>query len=332
MKKVHIGMIGCGNFSRVHGKLFAELETAQIIALCDPNQQNLDRYQREIFDALNQRPLQFSDYRKMLAKVDCDGVMIVTPHTQHFEQATAALDAGCHVLVEKPMVIGVKPSRKLITHAKRVKRMLGVAFPGSFSPEYAYVRGLLERRELGEMICVQGFVAQSWLKNTRGAWRQDPALSGGGFAYDSGAHLFHAMLFLSDLTPVEVFAWTNNRGARVDILTAVTIRFSNGALGTVNCCGEDVRGWDESVTVSGTKGTVRTSIHGNRLEQWDAQGRLVRYPCVGPVSSLQQNFVDCILGRAETRCPPEWGLRQALLMEALYESARTGEPAKVGRE
>ncbi|HUK82950.1 MAG TPA: Gfo/Idh/MocA family oxidoreductase [Verrucomicrobiae bacterium] len=332
MKKVRIGMIGCGNFSRHHGRMFGQMSSVQIVALCDTNQQNLDRYQREIFDPLNQRPPQFVDYREMLAKLDCDGVMIVTPHTQHFEQATASLDAGGHVLVEKPMVIGSRKSRALIAHANRVKRVLSVAFPGSFSPESAYIRALLKRGELGDVISVQGFVAQSWLKSTRGTWRRDPALSGGGFAYDSGAHLFHAMLYLTNLQPAEVFAWTDNRGAQVDILATAMIRFENRALGTAQCCGEDVRNWEEGITVSGTKGTVRCSIHGGRLEQWDAQGKLVRYPRVEPVPTLQQNFVDCILGRDKTPCPPVWGLRQALLMEALYKSAKTDKPAKVGRE
>ena len=332
MKSARIGMIGCGSMSRYHGKMFGPITGARVVALCDPNQQNLDRYQREIFDPLDQHPPQFADYRVMLAKVDLDGVMIVTPHTQHFEQASAALAAGRHVLVEKPMVVTVEHARKLIAHAKRAKRVVSVAFPGSFAEEFAYIRGLLGRGELGEVVAVQGFVAQRWLTTTRGAWRQDPKLSGGGFAYDSGAHLLHAMLFLSDLRPTEVFAWTNHRGAPVDILTAVMMRFANGALGTANCCGEDVRGWDESITVSGTKGTVRTSIHGNRLEQWDAQGKLVRYPRVEPVPSLHQNFVDCILGRAQTPCPPVWGLRQALLMEALYESASTSKVVKVRPE
>jgi predicted dehydrogenase len=332
MKKVRIGMIGCGNFGRHHGRMFGQMPRVQIVALCDTNQQNLERSQREIFDPLNQRPQQFADYREMLEKVDCDGVVIVTPHAQHFDQAMAALDAGCHVLVEKPMVNGVTHSRKLIARAKRVKRVISVAFPCSFSAEFAYIRRLLKRGDFGEVVSIHGFVAQRWLKNTRGAWRQDPALSGGGFVYDCGAHLFHAMLFLSDLRPAEVIAWMDNRGARVDILGTAMIRFENGAFGTANCCGEDVRSWDEGVTVSATKGTVRTSIHGGRLEQWDAQGQLVRYPRVEPVTSLQQNFVDCILGRAETPSPPVWGLRQALLIDALYKSASTGKPAKVARE
>jgi predicted dehydrogenase len=235
------------------------------------------------------------------------------------------------VLVEKPMVVTVEHARTLADHAKKTKRVLSVGLQGSFSPEFARVRGLLKRGELGEVVAVDAFVTQHWLTATRGTWRQDPNMAGGGEAYDTGAHMFHAMLYLSDLRPTEVFAWMDNRGAPVDVITAAVIRFAKGALGSASISGEDVR-FDEGIQISATRGAIRTSIYGGRLEQWDANGRLVRYPAVQPAPSMYQNFVDCILGRTETSCPAIWGLRQALLMEALYESARTGKSVKVQPE
>jgi predicted dehydrogenase len=184
---------------------------------------------------------------------------------------------------------------------------------------------------LGDVVAVTGQIGQGWLRATRGTWRADPSLSGGGFAYDSGAHLLHAMWYLPGVRPVTVSAAIDNCGARVDIVTTAMIRYANGAMGTVACIGRDVH-WDENVYVVTTGGSIRTSVHGGRLEHWDAKGKLVCYPAVKAVSSMHQNFVDCILGRAETPCPPIWGLRQALLMEALYESARTGKPAQVAAE
>ncbi len=330
MKKARIGILGCGSMSRWHGKVWTtEVPEAEIVALCDTHQPNLERYQRELFEPLNQTPATFADYRDMLAKVKLDGVMIITPHAHHFEQATAALDAGCHVLVEKPMVVTVEDARKLIAHALKTKRVLSVGLQGTFSPEFAYIRKQLEGKQLGEVRCVDAYVTQRWLAATRDTWRQDPKLSGGGEAYDSGAHVLHAMLYLPNLRPTEVFAWMNDCGTPVDIITAATIRYENGALGSVAINGNDVRGWEEGIYISASQGSVRTSVHGGRLEHWDATGKPVRYPAVKPVPSMYQNFVDCILGRAQTPCPPIWGLRHALLMEALYESARTGKPAKV---
>ncbi len=128
---------------------------------------------------------------------------------------------------------------------------------------------------------------------------------------------------------VDLLAWMDNRCAPVDITCSASIRYENGALGTAMINGDSVVGWKEGVRMSTTKGEVQTGIHGGRLQQWGADGRLVKYPPVPAVPSLQQWFIDCVLGKAKNPAPAIWGLRQALLMEALYEFARTGKAVKV---
>ncbi len=333
MKTVRLGMIGCGNMSRYHAGIFTkQVKNAHIVALCDTHKENLNRYQREIFDPFKQQPPTFADCRDMLAKVTMDAVMVVTPHADHFQQISDSLDAGLHVFAEKPMVMTLEHARSVIKRAAKQKRLLSVAFPGTFSAEFQYIRGLLDSGALGDVIAANTFIAQAWKKGTKGTWRQDPKLAGGGQAYDSGAHAFNALLYLVNSKPVEVFAWMDNRGAPVDITCTASIRYENGALGTALINGDSVVGWEESVRVSTTKGEVQTGIHGGRLQQWGADGRPVKYPPVPAVPSLQQWFIDCVLGKAVDPAPAIWGLRQALLMEALYESARTGKPAKVEAE
>ena len=144
--------------------------------------------------------------------------------------------------------------------------------------------------------------------------------------------MFNALLYLSNSRPVEVFAWMNNRGAPVDITCSASIRYENGAFGTAMINGDSLVGWQEGARVSYTKGEVQTGIHGGRLQQWCGDGKPVKYPPVPAVASLQQWFVNCVLGKAEDPAPAVWGLRQALLYDALYESARTGKAAKVERE
>jgi predicted dehydrogenase len=326
-------MIGCGSMSRYHGKVYTtQVKDAKIVALCDTHKHNLDLYQREIFDPVKQKPPTFADYRDMLAKVTLDAVMIVTPHADHFQQITDSLDAGLHVLAEKPMVMTSEQARSVIKLAAKKKRLLSVAFRGTFTPEFQYIRGLVDKGELGEVIAADAFVAQAWKKGTKGTWRQDPKLAGGGMALDTGAHVFNALLFLANSRPVEVFAWMENRGAPVDVTCSASIRYENGALGTAMINGDSLVGWNEGVRVSFTKGEVQTGIHGGRLQKWDADGKLVRYPVVPMVPWLQQWFIDCVLGKAEDPAPAIWGLRQALLMEALYESARIGKVVKVAAE
>ena len=318
---------------RHHGRIFTQqVKGAAIVALCDPNAENLTRYQREIFDPVSQRPATFADYRQMLADVEMDAVVIVTPHTQHFAQAMDSLAAGCNVLLEKPMVTAVAHARALIACARQKKRIVSVAFPGAFTPEFAYIRRLVTRGELGAVRLVDAFSVQNWLKATIGTWRQDPKLSGGGQAYDTGAHMFFGILYLTDLQPLEVFAMVDHCGTPVDINSVATIKLAGGAIATATVSGADVCRWDNAIYLSGKDASVRTGIHGGRLEQWNAHGDLVKYPPVTPVPFLQQAFVDCVNGRIENICPPLWGLRHAQLMDAFYKSARTGKPAKIAPE
>jgi predicted dehydrogenase len=112
MKPIRLGLIGCGGMGRGHGRAFTQqVRGAKIAAFCDPNTDNLARFQREILDPLNQRPLTFPDHRALLRAVELDAVVIVTPHTQHFAQTMDALAAGRHVLLEKPMVTRVDHAR-----------------------------------------------------------------------------------------------------------------------------------------------------------------------------------------------------------------------------
>jgi predicted dehydrogenase len=333
MKTVRLGIIGCGSMSRYHGKVYTtQVQNAEIVALCDTHKPNLDQYQREIFDPIKQKPATFDWYVDMLAKMKMDAVLIVTPHADHFEQVMASLEVGCHVLVEKPMVVNSHQAREVIKQAAKKKRIVSVAFPGTFSPEFQYIRRLMDQNELGEVIAAEAVVAQSWKRETKGTWRQEPKLAGGGMAFDSGAHAFNALLFLANSRPIEVFAWMDNRGAPVDITCSASIRYENGAVGTAMINGDSVTGWQEGVRVSYTKGEMQTGIHGGRLQQWSADGKVVKYPPVPTVPSLQQWFIDCVLGKAQDPTPAIWGLRQALLYEALDESARTGKAVRVEKE
>ncbi len=89
--------------------------------------------------------------------------------------------------------------------------------------------------------------------------------------------------------------------------------------------------FEQGIYIHGTKGSVKTSIYGGSLEHWDGPNR-VTYPNVPETTSLQQNFVDCVKGRATTPSPPVLGLRQARLMDAIYESAKSGLPIKVAAD
>jgi predicted dehydrogenase len=327
MDRVRLGVIGCGGMSRYHGRIFTQtVPEAEIVALVEPDEHNLARYITDVFPN-GQAVATYNDYQTMLSEVPLDGVVIVSPHAYHFQQAMDSISAGCHVLVEKPMVIRTEDAQSLIARTHEHNKLVSVAFPGPFSCEFQYIRDLIARGELGEIYMVTGVCAQDWLVNVGGTWRTTLALSGGGNMYDSGAHMFNAMLFLTGLSATEVFAFVEHKDQEVDVVGTVALRFTKGALGTASVSGAAAV-FEQGIYIHGTKGSVKCSIYGGSMEIWLGKTK-VKYPQVPESTSLQQNFIDCIKGRATTPSPALLGLRQARLMDAIYESAHTGKAVQV---
>jgi predicted dehydrogenase len=163
------------------------------------------------------------------------------------------------------------------------------------------------------------------MKGTAGKWRQDPALSGGGQAYDSGAHILNSLLWSVESEPETVFAFTDNKGCAVDINSVMSIRFANGVLA--------------NITISGncaSSGRHMAFIFENGLVEIDGWGGSwirvyakdvpenpeIDIPEVHPIN----NFVDTILGNAEVAAGTKNGINHSLLMDGIYESARLGQP------
>ena len=177
---------------------------------------------------------------------------------------------------------------------------------------------------------ITGVCAQNWIANVGGTWRTTLELSGGGNMYDSGAHMFNAMLYLTGLSATEIFAFVENKDQQVDVVGTVALRFTGGALGSAAVSGATTV-FEQGIYIHGTKGSVKCSIYGGSMEVWLGATK-VKYPAVPETTTLQQNFVDCIKGRASTPSPAQLGLRQARLMDAIYESARTGRAVQVAAD
>jgi len=116
----------------------------------------------------------------------------------------------------------------------------------------------------------------------------------------------------------------------VDINAAMTIRWEGNVLGSVTISA-NTPGWQEGIIIAGDKGRIGTGIHGGRIEQWNEKG-MVKYPQVTQTHYTPvENFVDCLLGKAEPRCPVRYGILHSWLMDALYASAREAKPVKLSK-
>jgi predicted dehydrogenase len=322
--RVRIGFIGCGGIARGHGKRLLSIPEAELVALCDPSTEAIERFVAHNPEARG-LPV-YGNHETMLRDAALDAVAIFTPHTLHYPQITDALDRGLHVLTEKPMVCSVAHAHDVIARAKRAGKIVLVVYQRHYQPEYRYAREIVRTGQLGEIQFVDAMLSQNWLRTMVGQWRQDPELSGGGQLNDSGSHLLDVLLWVTGLAVEEVSAYIDNMESPVDINSAMSLRFVGGAQGTIAVLGESPVWW-ESVTFWGTKGAI-SYRDGELLHRTYASDSSEPGPLPTP-STPDDNFIGAILRGEAVASPPECGLRVIELTAAAWRSAAAGRPVKV---
>lgn len=326
-RKIQVAFIGCGGNARGHGRQIAAQPDAEIVALVDVSEAAIAAF-RDATELDDTIPV-YADHQVMLREVQPDAVEISTPHTLHFEQIMDSLNAGCHVLTEKPMVCTVQHAEEVIAKAAETGKHLMLGYQRHFQPAYVYCRDVVQSGELGKAHFVSAWQCQNWYRGQQGRWRMDPALSGGGQLNDSGSHLLDILLWILEASPKQVSALMDYLDAEVDILTAMSIRFDTNALCNISVVGHAAGRMRESFTIWLEKGTL--FVEGGKVYR-EEQG-VDRHEV--PASELptggnkDRAFLDLILGKAENRVDANNGLRVIQLTEAAWKSAETGQLIEV---
>lgn len=323
-KQIRVGFIGAGGIARYHARNLLGVKDLKLVALCDTSKKSLDMMRERIPETASLPT--FSGYRKMLKSVPMDAVEIHTPHTLHYEEAMAALDHGLHVMLEKPMVSKTEHARRLIAKAKQKRLKLMVSYQRHYEPPYVYMRNRLHSGALGKINFVSAYLAQAWIQHVDGTWRTDPLLSGGGQLNDSGSHLVDMTMWATGLVPQEVFAYIDYGGKRVDVNSALTVKYKGRAMGTIAVLG-NAFGWDESLTIWCDKGSIR--IRGGKVEEEKKQGVWEAIERLPKGSTPDRHFARLIQGKEEPQAPPECGLHVIQLTEAAWKSAAIGKPVRI---
>lgn len=331
-KRVRTLMVGAGAMARVHLRaMLSQRETTEIVALCDPSAEQLAQTLKLFRRRGLPEPITAPRLEPLLRELqgELDVAFIITPHVYHFAQATACLQSGLDVLLEKPMVMNARQARQLMRVTAQTGRLLVVAFPGSLSPQVRTAVEMLRAGKIGAVQSVNGFVWQNWKTSTANTWRQVPAISGGGFFFDTGAHLLNTVADLVGEDFVRVAAWLDPRGAPVDIIGTVMAKTKSGIYVTLHACGDSFPTWASEVIVVGTGGLLRTGIWGERLEiqlghtKANVGFRPRRVPLPRTFNVWEQ-FLAVRAGKIPNPCPPEVGLRMARLWDAIQKSAAQG--------
>ena len=333
MSPVRTVMIGCGGMARHHIRNMVKMQdTTQLSVVCEPSAQAYVDTAALFEEAGLPVPANQPDLAKLLSdhKGAIDAAFIITPHAYHHDQTTACLEAGIDVLLEKPMVMTGAEAESLIATRNRTGKLLVVAFPGSLSPNVRTAVNMLRNGNIGKIKTISGVVWQNWGVNTVNTWRQIPAIAGGGFLFDTGAHLLNTTVDLAGEDVAEVAAYLDNQGRAVETLGVVIARLKSGVLVSLHGCGEAMPSCHSDIRVFGDKGILYTGVWGEKLQvQYDGDTPPATVETAASMGVWEQ-FLGVRQGAANP-CPPEVGLRMARLWDAIQLSAAKGGSAvKIG--
>lgn len=269
-RRLRLGMVGGGQgafIGAVHRYAARLDDEYELVAAALSS--NAERA-RESGQALRLDPARlYLDYREMArqeaARIDgIDVVSIVVPNHLHFAVAQVFLEAGIHVLCDKPLTTSLEDGIALQELAARQDCLFGLTHNYSGYPLVRAARELVARGELGELRIVQVEYAQDWLVqpieqsgDRQASWRTDPALAGpAGCLGDIGSHAAHLAEFVTGMGPSEISAdlGTLVAGRRVDDHVQMLLRYANGARGML---------WASQVA-SGEENGLRLRVYGSR--------------------------------------------------------------------
>lgn len=345
-----IGVVGTGWWATHHhipGLL--GYGGAEVTAIADTNAERLGRIAAHF--GIRQT---FTDPAELFASGLVDGVMIVVPHAYHHPLAKAALDAGLHVFVEKPMVLRAREAWDLVRTAEAKGLHLTVGYTFHFTPHAQRCRETVQSGRIGDLLLVSGLfssmVEQFYRGQTANAERgsdapvdgpgrttyADPRISGGGQAQTQITHSMGMVSYVTDRRVSEVAAFMENRDLAVDLADAIAYRFEGGATGTMASTGSLRPGQphQQELRYYGTEGFVLQDLVTARVEIRLNDGTIEELPALPPDQAYPthapgRGFADLIAGRGENLAPPVPAARTVELLEAAYRSARLERIVKI---
>lgn len=328
---LRLGLIGTGQMATHYAHSWVSMPEVAFVALSDVNAASRRKFVDICRGAGRPEPREFDDFRSMLTtcRDELDAVYVCTPHALHAEHGIAVVESGLDLLIEKPMVTTVAEAERLISARDQSGSTVVVAFQGALSPLTADTRQRAQAGEFGELVSVSATVWENWSSRYEGHWKQQLDLSGGGFMFDTGAHMMNTVCLLADSDCERVSALMNNRKRSVDVVCAVAGRLTSGALLTLNAAGDGPAGCASHLTFFYTRAMVRIDAWG-AWREISADGN----PGIREEVEIRNNplksFLAIRAGSAENLSTVEAGLRFAHLWDGIKASAaRSGEPVVI---
>lgn len=346
--KVGFGIIGLGMISETHYAALQNQENCYLVGGFNKNREKADAWASK-----HGCCKAFYSLEDLLADPEVDAVSIATPSGKHFEPALAAIRAGKHVLIEKPMEITEEKIRTLIDEAKAHQVLLCGIFQSRFQDAPRLFKKAVEEGRFGRITLADAQF--KWYRTQEyydsGAWRGTWEVDGGGVFMNQGIHAIDLLLYILGEDPVEVSAYAAtlaHERIEVEDTAAAVLKFPSGAIGMIEGSTGAYPGSLKRVEICGTDGQVvleedsitKWEFREERPEDAEIRARFASstsvggandpkaISCIGHIREFA-DVADAILRGTQPYITGEEALRSVHLIRSVYRSAETGAPVRL---
>jgi predicted dehydrogenase len=331
--ELRIGIAGCGTAARIHLDRLLTLEGVAIVGCADTDLAAA----QALADRATQGPLArgeetvpaFGDHRELIRALAPDALAIFTPHLSHYRLTMHALQAGCHVFIEKPLSTNVQEAADIVTLARGRDLKVGVGHQYRLCPSLIEARQRIASGAIGPVRLVSCILARPWL-TTLGPqereWRASGQFAPGGILSDAGDHLIDALLWTTGQFAREVGAIQSHGDSGIDLVTAAAIRLADGAPATLAISGTSP-GNVFVLDYFGERGRLRATDQTLEQELFDSPRQDVVLPPAN--QTIDGNFVAALTKETPLCCSADQALDTVRLLEAIGRSAATGHVVRL---
>jgi UDP-N-acetyl-2-amino-2-deoxyglucuronate dehydrogenase len=346
MRPVGFGICGLGVIADFHARAIAALEGARLVGVASRDPAKAAGF------AARHGGVGASDLDGLLARPELDVVCVTTASGAHLGPALAAIRAGKHVVIEKPIEITLARVDEILAAAREKGVWVVPIFQNRFGEGALTVRRALEEGRLGRLVLASAHVKWHRGAGYYSAPRGLQAHDGGGALMNQAIHGLDLLQWFAG-PPREVFCWTTRRvheAIEVEDTAGAALRFDDGTLGTVEATTALWPGWERRLEICGENGSIR--LDDDRITRWDFRdgrpgdaavrasgegatgGSGASSPTAIGVAGHRrqlQDLVDAMRSGGRPALLGEEGRKAVALVCALYASARSGRPETVNR-
>ncbi|WP_018616953.1 Gfo/Idh/MocA family protein [Segetibacter koreensis] len=346
-KQFGFGIIGAGVISNIHAMAISAIDNARLIGVYSINKSKSNAF------ADKNNCTAYNTLDEMLNVSEIDIVCICTPSGIHLEPAIKCIEAGKHCLIEKPLEVTLEKCDRIIDAAYKAGVKIGVIFPSRFYEASKQIKKSIDEKRFGDLVLGDAYV--KWHRSPEyyksSAWRGTWEFDGGGALMNQGIHSVDLLQwYMGSVESVQsVTANIRHKEIEVEDTVVSTLKFTNGALGTIECSTAVFPGALKRIEIMGTAGTAILEESG--LTKWQFEkktsedemimnsmlGASISHGGVSNPADISftghQRQIEDMLHSLKTGDKPLVdgieGRKSVEIVLAIYESARTGKMVRL---